>query len=152
MTSPTPTSMPYGPATASVRRFLVQLAALDLNAHDTVVARFNACLPTRPFHAAELELGEVVERSGRADARDALAGPLMQLVRQRDTDLDAATPNDAETSPNAIPLDPIAEPALSALLALLVRDLLPSASFNILYSAFDEVIPQESLFDSRPGE
>ncbi len=148
-------ALPYGPATPLVRRFFVQLAALDLVAHDAVVERFAAIAPTRAFAAADAVLSEAIERSGRSDARDALAGPLMQLVREREPD---ATAGDAAatipatggttaeaTDDDAIALDPIAEPALAALLAVLVHDLVPAATFTTLYAAFEPAIPLDSL-------
>ncbi len=132
-------AMPYGPETAVVRRFLVRLAALDLPAHDAVVDRFSTLSLAPAFGAADLSLGEAIERSGRADARDALAGPLLQLVRDRD----AEQPEDAER----VALDPIAEPALAALLALLVRDLLSAETLAVLYAPFADVISLNSLLD-----
>jgi hypothetical protein len=132
-TGPTASSAPYGPQTPAIRRFLVQLAALDLPTHDAVVARFAALFPEPDFAEAELVLGEVIERSGRGDGRDALAGPLLQIVRDRD----AAPPSDGEE----VALDPIAEPALAALLALLVCDLLPPERVAVLYAPFREAIP-----------
>jgi len=139
--------------TAEVRRFLVQLAALELDAHDTVVQRFAEIVQARSFAVADETVGNVIERSGRTDARDALAGPLLQLVRlhepaeelstQHETS-DAAEQMRRDTSASdAAPvlLDPIAEPALAALLALLVRDLLSSETFDALYAPFREIIP-----------
>ena len=83
-------------------------------------------------------LGETIERSGRTDARDALAGPLLQLVRHpRDTGADVDDGLEA--------LDPIAEPALAALLAILVDDLLPAEPRALLYAPFQFVIPYEKL-------
>ena len=84
---------------------------------------------TREFEIADASLGDLLERSGRVDARDAVAGPLLQLVRG-ETDDD---------------LDPVAEAALAALLALMMRDLLAPADFDTLYSAFMLAIPTEKL-------
>jgi hypothetical protein len=145
-----PAVAPYGPATASIRRFLVRLAALDGAAREAVVARFTAVANSRAFAAADMALAETIERSGRADAQDALAGPLLQLVRRREhTDAvpaDASAESaDAEAAGPA--LDALAEPALAALLALLVRDLLPPAHFHLLYSPFADAIPAEAPED-----
>ena len=41
-------------------------------------------------------------------------------------------------------LDPIAEPALAALLALLVADLLPPSITDQLYAPFAELIPRSN--------
>ncbi len=127
------TSAPYGPGTPAVRRFLVQLAGLGAVAREQVVARYAASSRTSAYAAAETALGDAIERSGRTDARDALAGPLLQLVRRADA---ADSPDDELAA-----LDPIAEPALAALLALIVADLLPRDTVALLYAPFDDVIP-----------
>jgi hypothetical protein len=120
-------ALPYGPATARIRRFLVALAALGPAQRGEAVARFAQRESGAGYRNADQALAAVVERSGRGDARDALAGPLLQLVRTDDE------------------LDAVAAPALSALLALLVEDLLPSAQFAALYGSMDGVIPRGSL-------
>ena len=137
-----PAGSPYGPATAAIRRFLVRLAALDANARDSVVERFAAVASSRAFATADAALAETIERSGRGDAQEALAGPLLQLVRRRDDSAPASIVGaDGEDEPA---LDALAEPALGALLALLVRDLLPPAHFRTLYGAFDVAIPADT--------
>jgi len=128
MTDSTPLQFrqPYGPTTPAVRRFLVQLAALDSDAHGDVLSRFETVRNSHGFAAADGILGQTIERSGREDARDAVAGPLLQLVRFSD---------------EADDLDPIAEPALAALLALIVCDLLAESTFATLYMPFERAIP-----------
>jgi len=146
-----------------VRRFLVALASLDLAAHDRVVSRFASASASTAFARADAVLGETIERSGRADARDALAGPLMQLVRERTSDaedvvevegdqigVDDASPEAGGGAPvtldaHAAALDPIAEPALAALLGLLVYDVIPEKTFRVLYEPFAEDIPVTSI-------
>lgn len=125
-------SLPYGPQTAAVRGFLVRLAGLGAADRAGVVARYEALAATRAYEAADARLGEVITRSGREEARDALSGPLIQLVKRPDS----PTGEDAE-----IELEPIAEPALAALLALMVRDLLDDATVRLLTDAFSETIP-----------
>ena len=136
MTDSRGTSAPYGPATPRVRRFLVQLAGLGAEPRREVVARHDAMAPTSAYAAAEASLGETIERSGRTDARDALAGPLLQLVRR---------PHSVDSDDGLDALDPIAEPALAALLAILVNDLLPSEQRALLYAPFESVMPFETL-------
>jgi len=155
MTSPEPGTFPYGPATPAIRRFFVALSALEIEPHDAVVRRFAAESASAAFSAADATLGEIIERSGRTDARDALFGPLLQLVRERDAEEaateDAATGGPATGGAGAgdtdapIPLDPIAEPALAALMALLVNDLLRAETLATLYAAFAEAIPLDSV-------
>ena len=140
MTSPARGTLPYGPATAPIRRFFVALAALEIEPHDAVVRRFASQSESGAFLAADATLGEIIERSGRTDARDALFGPLLQLVRDRDVAEEAVT--EADTP---VPLDPIAEPALAALMALLVHDLLSATTLATLYAAFAEAIPLDSV-------
>lgn len=155
MTSPARGTLPYGPATAPIRRFFVALAALEIEPHDAVVRRFASQSESSAFLAADATLGEIIERSGRTDARDALFGPLLQLVRDRDVAeqavaedavADEAVADEAVAEANTpVPLDPIAEPALAALMALLVHDLLSAATLATLYAAFAEAIPLDSV-------
>ena len=125
-------SQPYGPETAAVRRFLVRLAGLGSTDRAAVVARYETIAATRAYEAADARLGEVITRSGREEARDALSGPLLQLVKRPTPD---ASPE------SEIALEPIAEPALAALLALMVRDLLDDATVLLLTDAFADTIP-----------
>jgi hypothetical protein len=125
-------SQPYGPETAAVRRFLVRLAGLGATDRAAVVARYETVAATRAYEAADARLGEVITRSGREEARDALSGPLLQLVKRPTPD---ASPE------SEIALEPIAEPALAALLALMVRDLLDDATVLLLTDAFADTIP-----------
>ena len=127
-------SGPYGPATPKVRGFLVQLAGLGADARREIVGRHEGIAPTSAYAAAEALLGETIERSGRTDARDALAGPLLQLVRRS-----------GEIAEGLDALDPIAEPALAALLAILVEDLMPGEQTALLYTPFQSVMPYEGL-------
>ena len=129
-------AQPYGPETAAVRRFLVRLAGLGATDRATVVARYETIAVTRAYEAADARLGEVITRSGRDEARDALSGPLLQLVKRPTPDVSPAA--DAQVD---IALDPIAEPALAALLALMVRDLLDDATVQLLTDAFADTIP-----------
>ena len=129
-------AQPYGPETAAVRRFLVRLAGLGATDRATVVARYETIAATRAYEAADARLGEVITRSGRDEARDALSGPLLQLVKRPTPDVSPAA--DAEAD---IALDPIAEPALAALLALMVRDLLDDATVQLLTDAFADTLP-----------
>lgn len=132
-----PARDPYGPQTAAVRRFLVQFAGLGADARAEVMTRHRAIVDGREYVAAESLIGETIARAGRTDARDALAGPLFQLVR--------TTPTTASDDDVLSMLDPIAEPALAALLALLVADLVPSSALAELYQPFDAVIALSSV-------
>ena len=123
-------SLPYGPQTAAVRGFLVRLAGLSAADRAAVVARYDVVVATRAYQIADTRLGDVISRSGREEARDALSGPLLQLVKKPGS---AGTPE--------LELEPIAEPALAALLALMVRDLLDDATLHSLTDAFSEAIP-----------
>jgi hypothetical protein len=131
-------AQPYGPNTQAVRRFLVRLAGLGVSDREAVVARYATASTSRPYLLAEAALATAIERSGREALRDALSGPLLHLVRRPD----APEP----TEENALDgLDPVAEPALAALLGLLVRDLLEPANRDALYDAFALTIPLADL-------
>ena len=125
-------SLPYGPQTAAVRGFLVRLAGLSAADRAAVVARYDVVVATRAYQIADTRLGDVISRSGREEARDALSGPLLQLVKK---------PGSAGAPELELELEPIAEPALAALLALMVRDLLDDATLHSLTDAFSEAIP-----------
>lgn len=124
-------SLLYGPGTATVRRFLVRLAALGPVEREAVVERYQGISPTPKWRRAETQLGVVVEQANRLDAQNALAGPLIQLV---------GSPEAAEETD----LSPLGEPALAALLALVVQDVAPHL-FDTLYSPFHEIIPLDTI-------
>ena len=142
--------LPYGPNTGSMRAFLVRFAGLSGVDRARVLSRFHDQRTTRAWREAERALGETIEKSGRESERDALAGPLLQLTRRPftgdsvggdsvDGDATRATIDDEHDALDDI--DPIAEPALAALLALLVRDLISAPHFSTLYAPFADDIP-----------
>lgn len=127
---------------------------METDVHADVLRRFEAVGGTDAYHVADAAVGGIIERSGRGDARDALGGPLMAMMRlpepsdvpdavESPSVSPAASDNDGDAALSA--LDPVAEPALGALLALLVRDLLTAAQFNVLYEPFATAIPTASL-------
>lgn len=126
---------PYGPATPHIRRFLAALAGLSASDREEVVTRYRAAERQPAWAAAERALATAIAGSDREAARDAAAGPLLQLLR-------VAPPDD--TDPLAS-LDAVAEPALAALLALLVRDVLAPATFDVLTAPFATVLPLVSI-------
>ena len=137
------TSEPYGPCTALIRKFLVQFAGLGADAKRIVVSAHEARVERVEYQAAETRLGHTIERVGRTEMRDALAGPLMQLVRHVRTDAGVDL-REGSVKPEAdalAELEPIAEAALAALLALMVSDVLPTGDRDVLYSPFATVIP-----------
>jgi nucleoside-diphosphate-sugar epimerase len=129
---------PYGPQTAQIRTFLQRLAALDEDAHARVLSTWSAHRERASFRRAERTLGEVMARADRESALDAAAGPLLQMMRRPASESAVATESD---DPLAT-LDPMAEPALATLLALLVRDLLTPDTFAEL------VAPLAALIDA----
>jgi hypothetical protein len=137
MSSQPVSSQPYGPQTTAVRRFLQQLAGLSAVDRAQVVERYIARSSEHGWSRAERALGEAMVRGDREAARDALSGPLMQLVRNP-----SAAPTDDEAIALAA-LDPIAEPALAALLALVVRDLLAPDEVALLLSPFAALVTLE---------
>lgn len=131
--------MPYGPQTVAVRQFLVRLAGLSRSDRAQVVAAYITQQQSAVFQQAEDHLAIVMERSGREDARAALSGPLLQLVKREPAT--ATGGPEAESGEDLEALDPVAEPALAALLALLVRDLLPDEAFRALTAPMALVLP-----------
>jgi len=136
----------YGPNTAAIRRFLVRLAGLGIEARSRVTDAYAAEVSTRAWMLAETALATAIERSGREPQRDSLSGPQLQMV-QRDRGAAATATAATATAAEATDedrvldtLDPVAEPALAALLALLVCDLLDGAQLARLMAPFEGVI------------
>ncbi len=139
---------PYGPATPAIRRFFMHFAGLGASDRAAVVAAYARIVELPAYAAIDASLGDLVARSGRDEARAALSGPLFQLVRRRDATAESANaepPATASADDPCTELEPVAEPTLAALLALLVRDLLPAEAFDLLYGPFDRVIPRLEL-------
>lgn len=133
------TPLPYGPNTPIIRQFLVRLAGLSRSDRLDIVATYARQQDTVEFQRAEALLATTMERSGRTEARDALSGPLFQLLRNSPASSGTvASPEDEATVED---LDPVAEPALAALLALVVQDLLPEDAFHQLTAACARVLP-----------
>jgi hypothetical protein len=130
-----PQVAPYGPNTPAIRRFLVRFAALGAAQRAAVLREYQRCADTDAWSRAELQLGKTMESSGRSDVTNAIAGPLLQLVR---SDSDGSGHDDPS-------IDPIAEPALAALLSLAIADLLPSQVRTTLYAPFAATIPIDEL-------
>ena len=140
---PAPGGSPYGPQTLAIRRFLQHLAALAPAAWDAIAAEFPAHAARPAYARADRALGLVIERAAREAERDAALGPLVQLVRLPSAP-DAPAPPAGDDAAD-VPLHPVAEPALAAVLALLVRDLIPAASLDALYAPVAAHVPVERL-------
>lgn len=113
-----------------MRRFLQRFAALDAEAWAAAGARFLAAEGTAAFRTADRALGIAVERSGRAAERDAVLGPLRQVVGRigEEDDVEAVT-----------------AAALAAVLALVVADVLDEGAFDVLYEPVAALVPLETL-------
>lgn len=145
--APTDRGQPYGPQTTAIRRFLQHLAAIPAREWTAIAGEFAVHAATRPFARADLALGQLIERAGREAERDAALGPLLQLVRLPDDAPSGGSPADDPSADGdaELPLAPVAEAALAAVLALLVRDLLPASTFDTLYAPFAARIPLARL-------
>jgi hypothetical protein len=123
-----------------VRRFLQRFAALRAADWDEAARRYAELAGTPAFLAADRALAQAVERAGRTAERDAVVGPLVQLVR------DAPPPPPGGAADDGLALlPPVAEAALAALLALVARDVLPARAFDALYAPFAELVPADAL-------
>ncbi len=140
---------PYGPQTAAIRRFLQRFAALPPADWDAAARAYAADAETAAYVAADRDLARAVERTGRTGERDAVLGPLAQLVRVEPVPhgaADGAAADEADADePVAVAMHPVAEAALAALLALVVRDVLPTRAFTALYAPFAATIPVVTL-------
>jgi hypothetical protein len=134
---------PYGPNTPAVRRFLQRLAARSAADCATAARAYLGLQGSASFRAADRALGEAIEKSERTDARDAVVGPIVQLVsghaEKLASDVDAA----------AVTTDDIAEAALAAALAIMVGDVIPADAFEVLYRPFAGIIPIEEIEKGR---
>ena len=123
-------SLPYGPNTAAVRRFLQRFAALDARQWDEAAATFGSLETTPRFRSADRALGTAIERTQRTRERDAVLGPLLQIAR----------PAEGSDEP-----PPVAAAALAAALALVMRDVLDDATFATLYAPFAPLVWADAL-------
>jgi hypothetical protein len=133
---------PYGPQTLEIRRFLQRLAALAPAEWAAVAAEYEALQRGPRFAGADRALSAAVSATQREPQRDAVLGPLLQLV--------AEPRPEGEGPDEPPPLAPVAEAALAAVLALLVRDVLGASAFATLYAPFAERIPLATL-GAGPG-
>lgn len=123
-------AQPYGPQTAEVRAFLRALAALDADEHARVLERWKHHSGTTAFSRADRVLAETMVRVNREVERDSAAGPLLQMMR-----VDSGADDGAS-------LDPIAEPALAALMAIVLRDVLPQVTYDTLIASMASIVPR----------
>ncbi len=137
---------PYGPHTADVRAFLRDLASMSEDAMVVVCGQWERLRSQTEFARADRTLGETIVRADREAERDAAAGPLLRMMRAREAarsgaDSDDNTADSGRTDTLAEqPLHPISEPALAALMALIVRDLLPREVFAVLTSPLRDIV------------
>ena len=138
---PTPASpappLPYGPASAVVRRFLQRLASQRELVWLAAARRYQDPAEAIERRRADRALGAAIERLGREPARDALIGPVVQMARRVASALHPEVTDDV--------LEGLAEPALAAALALVVSDELDPAILASLYRPFEGAIPLASL-------
>ena len=131
--------LPYGPNTAIVRRFLQRLAGR--NAADCAAAAraYLSLQGTPALRAADRAVAAAFEESGRTDARDAVVGPIIQLMNGHAARL--------ETDPAlaGVSLDDIAESALAAVLGLIVGDIIAADALEVLYRPYAGLIPIEDI-------
>src|SRR5688572_16878303 len=127
---------PYGPNTPAVRRFLQRLAGKPVADCVAGARAYLGLQGTAEFLAADRALGAAIERSGRSDARDAVIGPIVQLMSGHAERIDPV---------EGLVADDLAESALAAALALIARDLLSGPMFGVLYGPYAALIPVDEL-------
>ena len=137
MISPRATQ-PYGPNTAAVRRFLQRLAGKPATDCIAAARTYLALQGTAEFAVADRALGHALETSGRTDARDAVVGPLVQLMAGHASKLDADITG-------GLTVDDLAEAGLAAALGLIVGDIVPGPVLELLYRPYAGIIPIEDI-------
>ena len=138
MTAPR-SSQPYGPNTPAVRRFLQRLAGKPASDCAAAARTYLSLQGTPALRAADRSLGDALESSDRTDARDAVVGPIIQLMSGHAERL-AVDPALAGVS-----LDDMAETALAAALGLIVGDILAADALEVLYRPYAGMIPIEDI-------
>ena len=139
---------PYGPNTMAVRRFLQRLAALAPDERARAADAYAALEGTPRFARADRTLAAVTAAAGRGSERDAALRPLAQLLHAGPLPLGDGTESDealAESAAAAVAMDAMAPAAVAAVLALVVRDVLPADALATLYAPFAELIPVARL-------
>src|SRR5687767_1166823 len=119
------TPLPYGPNTSVVRRFLQRLAGKPASDCATAARAYLSLQGTPALIAADRALGEALEGSGRTDARDAVVGPIIQLMSGHAARLEA------DPSLSGVSLDDMAEAALAAALGLIAGDILAADALEV---------------------
>jgi len=138
MTAPR-ASLPYGPNTAAVRRFLQRLAGKPASDCITAARTYLSLQGTTDLVAADRTLGHALETSGRTDARDAIVGPIVQLMTGH------ADKHGIADGTVGVTVDDMAECALGAALGLIVGDVIPASMLEVLYRPFAGLIPLEDI-------
>ena len=133
------TALPYGPNTAIVRRFLQRLAGKPATDCAAAGRAYLSLQGTPALIAADRALGQALEGSGRTDARDAIVGPIIQLMSGHAARLES------DPTLSGISLDDMAEAALAASLGLIAGDIIPADALSVLYQPFAGIIPLESI-------
>ena len=132
-------TLPYGPNTAAVRRFLQRLAGKPASDCIAAARAYLALQGTPELATADRALGHALESSGRTNARDAVVGPIIQLMSGHADKLELT----GETS--GVTVDDLAESALAAVLGLIVGDVIPAQMLEVLYRPVAGIIPLEQI-------
>ena len=131
--------LPYGPNTPVVRRFLQRLAGKPASDCAGAARTYLSLQGTPALTAADRALGDALESHERIEARDAIVGPIIQLMNGHAARLES-DPALAEVS-----LDDMAEAALAAALGLIAGDIIPADALEVLYRPYAGIIPLESI-------
>jgi hypothetical protein len=132
-------ALPYGPNTPIVRRFLQRLAGKPASDCASAARAYLSLQGTPALIAADRALGQAVEGSGRTDARDAVVGPIIQLMSGHAARLET------DPSLSGVSLDDMAEAALAAVLGLIAGDILAADALEVVYRPYAGVIPIEEI-------
>jgi hypothetical protein len=130
---------PYGPNTPVVRRFLQRLAGKPATDCAAAARVYLSLQGTPPLIAADRAVAKAIEETDRIDARDAVVGPIIQLMNGHAARLES-DPVLAGTN-----LDDMAEAALAAALGLIVGDAIAADALEVLYRPYAELIPIEDI-------
>jgi len=129
----------YGPNTLAVERLLSRVRMLGSTELGRTVARWREVVGPE-WHAAERAVGQAIADRDRHIEQSRVLERLHDVVARR---WFGGRPPADERRPPASAHYVVA----TALLALLVRDLLPEGQFSLLYAPIAEVVPAHELDD-----
>ncbi|HLV24860.1 MAG TPA: hypothetical protein VKZ41_01005 [Gemmatimonadales bacterium] len=126
---------PYGPNTAGVRSFLVELNSLSARDWIVFTHEYRRRQEGQDLVRADAALASAVDKGALEDARDAVVGPVLQLANR------VAGASDGATQAAGLEVDDLAEAALAGVLALMAAPLMDQRDVGALTAHLAPLLP-----------